>query len=189
MLTFIDLNKTKAKKISFSKAGEYIAFMHNTSGDFTFNIESEDVDLAIYGLYTGGRGDEYNVVTNQHHISPRSKSRLFVKGVFEDDSKFLYKGLIRVEKGARGTDAYQKNQNLKLSSGAFVESDPCLEILENDVKCGHGSSTGNVSRSQLLYLKSRGITESDASKLLVQGFLDEIVEMIRLKIPSFKLNS
>lgn len=188
MATFIDLNNTKAEKISFDKPGEYIAFMHNTSCDFTFSIESEDVDLAIYGLYTGNRGDAYQIFTNQHHISPNSKSRLHIKGVFGDDSKFVYKGLIRIEKGARGTDAYQKNQNLKLGSGAFVESDPCLEILEPDVKCGHGSTTGNVSADQLLYLKSRGIIEEEARKLLVMGFLDEIVDMIRMKIPEFNLD-
>ncbi len=179
MVTFIDLNKTNKSKISFTKPGRYVAFMHNLSGDITFDITAPGVDLMIYGIYIGKSDDAFSLVSNQRHVAPGSTSNLFIKGVFYDESKFIYKGLIRIEKTAHGTRAHQRNQNLKLSQQTFVESDPFLEILNNDVSCGHGSTTGGLNKEELYYLKSRGITKKNAEKLLVEGFLSEITEKVK----------
>lgn len=189
MVTFIDLNKQKKQKLILNTPGEYIAFMHNLSGTFTFDIKSPRITLNIYGLFVGKNTEEFTVHTVQNHIAPSSTSNLFIKGVFEDNAKFHYQGLIRIEKKAQKSHAYQKNQNILLSPFAFVESKPYLEILANDVFCTHGSTTGRLDNEQLFYAKTRGLEEEKAKKLLVDGFIDEINHLIQEKIPDFKLNS
>lgn len=188
MTQFIDLAKTNKKTISFDKPGEYIVFMNNISGTFTFDIRARDVSLSIYGLYIGRNQDNFTVNTIQKHVAPSSISNLFFKGVFYDYSKFHYQGLIRIEKKAQKSHAYQKNQNIMLSPYAFVESKPYLEILANDVYCTHGSTTGKLNKDQLFYVKTRGMNEEGAQKLLIEGFVNEIVNKIQEKIPEFSYN-
>ncbi|MBI2051197.1 SufD family Fe-S cluster assembly protein [Candidatus Roizmanbacteria bacterium] len=152
--------------------------MQNISGDFTFEIKASDVDLDIYGLFFGKGNDEFQVHTTQRHAAPSSKSNLFIKGVFDDESRFHYQGLIKIEKEGQHTHAYQKNQNLILSPKTFIESEPFLEILANDVFCTHGSTTGKLSEEELYYLKTRGIKKEQARKLLIAGFLNEILQKL-----------
>lgn len=187
MTVFIDVNKLNKKRYNIKKPGDYIAFMYNFSGDIIFDIQSERVNLQVYGLYVGINKDTFSLNTTQRHVSPNSQSNLLVKGVFSDESKFRYCGLIRIEKTAHQTQAYQKNQNLKLSPFTFVESDPFLEILNKNVKCGHGSSTGKLNEDELFYLYSRGVKSADARSLLIQGFLNEVLNKVREKNPKFRL--
>ncbi len=172
--TFIDLNKSKKSTIKITKAGTYVAFVENKSGNFVFEINAENVDLQIYGLFHGVKTDEYKVHTVQHHRAPNSTSNLLIRGVFDGLSKFHYTGLVKIEKKAQKSHAYQKNQNLILSPGVFVESEPFLEIEANDVFCTHGSTTGKISADQMYYLTSRGIKVAQAKELIVQGFLDAV---------------
>lgn len=188
MVTFIDLKKEKKEKIVFDKPGEYIVFMHNLSGTFTFDIKERDVTLYIYGLYIGKTQDDFSVHTIQKHMAPSSVSNLFIKGVFYDYSKFHYQGLIRIEKDAQKSHAYQKNQNVMMSPYAFVESKPYLEILANDVFCTHGSTTGRLDSEQLFYAKTRGLEEEKAKELLIDGFVNEVIYAIREKVPNFDYN-
>ena len=155
MVTFIDLNNEKRETYTFDKPGKYVAFFHDLSGKFTFELKSEGIDLDIFGLFTGEGKDIFNIETIQHHIAPQSQSNLYIKGVFYDESKLIYQGLIRIEKSGQQSHAYQKNANLILSPNAFVDSRPFLEILANDVFCTHGSTTGKLNKEQLLYMRSR----------------------------------
>lgn len=179
MTTFIDLNKRKTDKLVFDRPGKYVAYMYNLSGDFLFDIKSKNVDLDIYGLYVGKKSDDFRVNTVQLHDAPSSSSNLFIKGVFYDSSKFHYQGLIKIEKTGQKSKAYQKNQNLILSPDCFVESEPDLEILANDVFCTHGSTTGKLNQEEIYYLKSRGINQVAAEELLVEGFINEIKNKIK----------
>lgn len=174
MNTYIDLNKSKKSKFQINKPGSYVAFVENKSGDFVFELNAQNVDLKIFGLFHGTKSDEYKVHTVQHHRAPNSTSNLLIRGVFEDESKFHYTGLVKIEKKAQKSHAYQKNQNLILSPGVFVESEPFLEIEANDVFCTHGSTTGKISEDQLYYLTSRGIHKKQAKELIVNGFLEEV---------------
>ncbi len=171
---FIDLNKTKKSVIKLSRPGKYVAFVENKAGNYIFEINSENVDLEIYGLFHGKGSDDYKVHTVQHHRSPNSKSNLLIRGVFDDESKFHYTGLVKIDKKAQKSHAYQKNQNLILSDGVFVESEPFLEIEANDVFCTHGSTTGKINEEQLYYMTSRGVSRDEAKKLIVQGFLEDV---------------
>lgn len=185
MTDFIDLKKVKKNTLMFDKPGEYIVFMNNISGKFTFNIRAKEVQLDIYGLYLGKTKDDFYVHTIQNHSAPSSTSNLFIKGVFYDYAKFHYQGLIRIEKQAQKSYAYQKNQNIVMSRFAFIESKPYLEILANDVFCTHGSTTGRLNEEQLFYTQTRGLDQEDAEMLLVDGFMNEIVYKIREKVPDF----
>lgn len=182
---FVNLNDKKEDKLIFDKSGDYVVFFHNLSGKFTFNITAADVNLDIFGLFTGKKQDKFNLETVQRHIAPNSTSNLLIKGVFEDHSKFIYQGLIRLEKSAQKSHAYQKNQNLIMSKDCFVDSRPFLEILANDVFCTHGSTTGRLNQDELYYLKTRGIEGEAAKQLMISGFIDDIFEKIKLKVPGF----
>jgi len=179
-MKFININKQKKEQMLFDKKGEtYVVYFHNISGKLLFEITEPEIKLYIYGLYTGKRSDEFHIETIQLHKAPGSLSDLLIKGVFEDKSKFIYQGLIRLEKKAQQSYAYQKNQNLIMSKDVFVDSRPYLEILANDVFCTHGSTTGKLSEDQLLYARTRGLSAPDAEQMLVQGFIDEVYQKVQ----------
>ena len=188
MTHFIDANKTQQDTFALTKAGHYVVFLHNLSGKFTFELSHNEVNLEIYGLFTGKNSDNFNIETIQHHKAPGAVSNLFIKGVFDDESRFYYQGLIRIEKEAQKSHAYQKNQNLILSNKTFVESKPYLEILANDVFCTHGSTTGKLNEEEIFYIKSRGVSDQAARQALVDGFVEEVYERIRKKVPTFQLD-
>ena len=85
-----------------------LSFFIIFSGDFDFEIKSSGVDLNIYGLFVGKKTDYFQLKTNQYHIAPNSTSNLLIKGVFDDKSKFIYQGLIKIEKSGQKSHAYQK---------------------------------------------------------------------------------
>lgn len=186
-VNFINLNNEKKETFSLTESGKYIVFFHNKSGKFTFELKESGIELYIYGLITGKNAEEYKIETIQHHIAPNSLSDLFIKGVFEDKSKLLYQGLIRIEKSGQQSHAYQKNQNLILSSEAFVDSRPFLEILANDVFCTHGSTTGKLNKEQIFYAKSRGLSTKKANQLLVEGFINEVYLKVKDQYPEFEI--
>ena len=178
-MKFFNLNQTKQSRLTFDKPGDYTVFFYNLSGEFDFKIISSGVNLDIFGLFVGKKSDNFELKTNQYHIAPGSTSNLLIKGVFDDNSKFIYQGLIKIEKSGQKSHAYQKNKNLILSPGVFVDSRPFLEILANDVFCTHGSTTGKINEESLFYLKSRGLNQSKAEKLYVSGFIQEITDKIK----------
>ncbi|NTU47204.1 SufD family Fe-S cluster assembly protein [Candidatus Roizmanbacteria bacterium] len=179
MQQYIHLNETKNGNLIFDTPGEYVVYFHNYSGKITCRITAPEVSVELIGLYEGNATNAFHVETIQHHCAPNSSSNLLIKGVFEDASTFHYHGLIRIEKEAQKSRAYQKNQNLVLSPKVFVESKPDLEILANDVFCTHGSSTGRLNESQVRYIESRGIPETEAKNLMIEGFKEEILEKVR----------
>ena len=178
-MNFINLNKTGEKKLVFNKSGDYTVFFHNLSGEFDFNIKASGVNLDILGLFVGKKSDNFELKNNQDHIAPGSTSNLLIKGVFDEHSKFIYQGLIKIEKSGQKSHAYQKNKNLILSPDVYVDSRPFLEILANDVFCTHGSTTGKINEESLFYLKSRGLNQKIAEKLYVSGFIQEIIDKIK----------
>ena len=89
--------------------------------------------------------------------------------------------MIRVEKDAQKTNAYQENRNLMLSTQAHADSIPGLEILANDVRCTHGATLGQVDREQLFYLMARGLSRAEAERLIVRGFFQDVLDRIQLE--------
>jgi Fe-S cluster assembly protein SufD len=120
--------------------------------------------------------------TLQDHVAPSSTSDLLFKGAVQDRGRSVYSGLIRVRKEARGTNAFQTNRNLVLSEGAGAESVPNLEIETDDVRCSHASAVGPIEEEQRYYLESRGLPPAVVERLIVLGFLGEVLD--QLPIPS-----
>jgi Fe-S cluster assembly protein SufD len=121
---------------------------------------------------------EFDARTLQDHISPRTASDLLYKNALDDRARTTFGGLIRVEPHAHFTDAYQKVRNLLLSDDAEANSMPGLEILADNVRCTHGATSGQIEEDQLFYLRSRGIPTKVAQRLLVTGFLDEVIQRL-----------
>ena len=139
-------------------------------------------DSEMLGLYFADQNQVLDHHTLQDHIAPNAHSDLLYKGALRDESIAVFSGLIRVEPGAQKTDAYQTNRNLILGTDdAFAVSLPNLEIMADDVKCSHGSTTGQVDETDLFYLMSRGIPRREAEKLVVFGFFGDITSRIPLK--------
>src|ERR671938_241796 len=138
-------------------------------------------DSEMLGLYFADSNQVLDHHTLQDHVSPNAHSDLLYKGALRDESIAVFSGLIRVEPGAQKTDAYQTNRNLILGTDdAFAVSLPNLEIMADDVKCSHGSTTGQVDETELFYLMSRGIPRREAEKLVVFGFFGEVTGRVPL---------
>jgi Fe-S cluster assembly protein SufD len=116
--------------------------------------------------------------TQQNHLAPHTTSDLLFKGALKGRSRSVWQGMIYVAPGAQKTDGYQANRNLVLSKDARADSIPGLEILADDVRCTHGATVGKLEEEPLFYLKSRGIPQPEAERLMVEGFFDPIMQRI-----------
>ena len=112
------------------------------------------------------------------HAGKHTSSDVFLKGAVEDESQSVFTGLLRIEKDAVGTSTFETNRNLVLSEGAKANSVPNLEILCDDVVCGHGSSVGPPDEESLYYLQSRGLPLPTAERLLIKGFFQEVIDRL-----------
>lgn len=128
------------------------------------------------GIYLGYEDQHHDLRTLQVHDAPSTKSFALYRGVVLDEAHTIYQGLIKVTERAKGTDAYLTNNNLLLSDEARADSIPSLNISTDEVKCSHGSTTGKVDPVQLFYLQSRGMSFSEARAMLVEGFVEEVLQ-------------
>ncbi|MER3501684.1 MAG: Fe-S cluster assembly protein SufD [Candidatus Fervidibacterota bacterium] len=132
----------------------------------------------MLGMSVGAGIQQFDHHTFQEHAAPFCRSDLLFKVVLMDRASSIYRGLIKVHKGAQGTDAYQANRNLLLSPRARADSMPLLEIEANEVRCTHGATIGRVDEQQLFYLMSRGLSRRQAEKLIVDGFLAPVIAKV-----------
>jgi Fe-S cluster assembly protein SufD len=132
----------------------------------------------LKGIYFASGDQFFDFHTLQDHQVGNTRSDLLFKGALQDVARTVYAGLIRIEKGAARSDAYQANRNLVLSEHAKATSIPMLEIDNNDVRCTHGATVGPVDPQHLFYLRSRGIPEATAKRMIVQGFFGDVLERI-----------
>jgi len=133
-------------------------------------------DLLAVSVASGTQ--EFDARTLQDHVSPHTASDLLYKNALDDRARSIFGGLIRVEPHAHFTDAYQKVRNLLLSDDSEANSMPGLEILADNVRCTHGATSGQVDKDELFYLRTRGIPVSVAQRLIVTGFLNEVIERL-----------
>jgi len=138
--------------------------------------EGSRSDLLALAVATGEQ--EFDARTLQDHISPHTSSDLLYKNALDDRARCTFGGLIRVEPHAHFTDAYQKVRNLLLSDDSEANSMPGLEILADNVRCTHGATSGQIQENELFYLRSRGIPIKVAQRLIVTGFLNEVVQRL-----------
>jgi Fe-S cluster assembly protein SufD len=132
----------------------------------------------LLAMYFSAGHQMHDFRTVQHHRAPKTRSDLLYKGAVANSARSVYSGLIRVDKGAKGTHAMQTNRNLVLHEGAHADSVPNLEIEDNDVHCSHASAVGPIAEDQRFYLETRGVPSEVADRLITLGFLDEVLEQL-----------
>jgi Fe-S cluster assembly protein SufD len=148
--------------------------------DISVLLDAEGAECTLNGLFVG-RGEQHlDNHTVVDHAKPRCVSRELYKGVLDDAARGVFHGKVIVRQDAQKTDAVQTNKNLLLSRRALVNSTPALEILADDVKCKHGSTTGQLDSAAVFYLRSRGIGEAAARAMLTQAFAADLAERIRI---------
>jgi Fe-S cluster assembly protein SufD len=130
------------------------------------------------GFYFTDGSQHLDHDTQQNHLAPNTTSDLLFKGALKGKSRSVWQGMIYVAPGAQKTDGYQANRNLVLDERARADSIPGLEILADDVRCTHGATVGKLEQEPLFYLKSRGIPQKEAERLVVEGFFDPIFQRI-----------
>ena len=135
----------------------------------------------VTGAYFVDGTQHLDYDTFQEHMAPSTTSDFAFKGALRDEARAVWRGMIRVEEGAQQTNAYQENRNLLLSKTAHADSIPGLEIMANDVRCTHGATLGQVDRDQLFYLMTRGLTRTEAERLIVRGFFQDVLDRVELE--------
>ncbi len=135
-------------------------------------------EARVTGGYAGGPGQHLDYDTTQEHAAPNTNSDLAFRGVLAAGATAVWRGMIKVDPGAQQTDAFQESRNLLLSPEAHADAIPGLEILADDVRCTHAAAIAQVDKEQLFYLTSRGLSEATAKTLVIEGFLESLVERL-----------
>jgi Fe-S cluster assembly protein SufD len=135
-------------------------------------------EARVTGGYAGGPGQHLDFDTIQEHAAPNTNSDLAFRGVLAAGSTAVWRGMIKVDPGAQQTDAFQESRNLLLSTDAHADAIPGLEILADDVRCTHAAAIAQIDKEQLFYLTSRGLGPAGAKTLIIEGFLESLVERL-----------
>lgn len=146
--------------------------------DIEILLAEEGAECELNGLFLGAGSQHLDNHTVIDHAKPHGVSRELYKGIMDGQARGVFHGLVLVRHGAQKTDAIQVNKNLLLSKESLVNSTPALQILADDVKCKHGSTTGQIDAAALFYLRSRGIGEAEARALLTWAFASDVVGRI-----------
>jgi Fe-S cluster assembly protein SufD len=139
-------------------------------------LAGEGADARVTGAYATHGRQHIDFDTTQEHAAPNTTSDLAFRGVLQGRSSAVWKGNIIVDPGAQKTDAFQESRNLLISKRAHADAIPGLEIQANDVRCTHAAAVAQVDPEQLFYLRSHGLPEDQAKRLVIEGFLSALVE-------------
>ena len=147
--------------------------------DIEADLVGENSKCNILSALFLNKNEHQEIKTRINHLSPNCKSYQRVKNVLSEKSKGIFQGKIYVKDIAQKTDAYQLSKALLICDDAEFNSKPELEIYADDVKCSHGSTSGNIDEDSLHYLMTRGLNRENSIKLLIKGFLSDVVEFIK----------
>jgi len=173
-------------EVELGRASRYDSTNINFGGaisrhDIDLKFAAEGGEAFVDGLYMvqgTQHADTHSVIDHQ---VPNCISHQTYKGVMNDNSRAVFNGKVFVRENAHGTDAQQSNKNLLLSNEARVDTKPQLEIYNDDVKCAHGATVGQLEEEELFYLLARGLPENLARNLLTYGFAEEIINKIEIE--------
>ncbi len=144
-------------------------------------LAGPDATAQVNGvMFTEGK-QHLSYHTLQHHEAPSCRSDLLYKIALQDRSRTVWRGMIKVDPAAQRTDGYQRADNLMLSDHARSDSIPGLEILADDVRCTHGSTSGRVDDEQIFYARCRGLTRNEAVRMVVAGFFQQVFDRITIE--------
>ncbi len=194
--THLEYNKIQDKKENnFSIATEQVyqeANSNFTINTATFNgalvrnnlnieVDASNCETNLNGLYLGKNKDHIDNHTVVDHKKPHCNSNEVYRGVLDDESTGVFNGKVFVRQDAQITNAFQQNNNILLSDNATANSKPELEIYADDVRCSHGSTTGQIDEEAIFYLQSRGISKKGALKLMINAFAKDALERISIE--------
>ncbi len=171
--TNIDLENNSNSETFIYSAGA--KFFRN---EIKCNLNHKYSSAFISGIINLNESQHHEIKTNINHLSENTKSYQLIKSVLNDSSKGVFQGKIFVDHKAQKTDGYQLSKSLLLDKDAEFDAKPELEIYADDVKCSHGSTSGNLDENSIFYLMSRGLSYKQSKKLLVDGFLNDAIEKI-----------
>ncbi len=192
-LNYYFINKNESKnffyeysKVQLSKNSNFKKYLFSSGikfGKFESNIKLNGTNSSseVYSGLFLGTNKHQEVKTTVQHLKPNCQSHQDVKNVITSGSKGVFQGKIFVEEIAQKTNAYQLSKGLLLDKDSEFSTKPELEIYADDVKCSHGSTSGNIDKDALFYLKSRGIDSKEAVKMIIKGFLETVLEKIKNK--------
>ncbi|MCC5847583.1 MAG: Fe-S cluster assembly protein SufD [Verrucomicrobia bacterium] len=152
------------------------------------NVCEPNASAYLGGLFFADRKQHFDQKTLQFHSAPDTYSNMLYKGAVKDKGYSVYQGIIRALKDCIGVDAYQTNNNLVLDPGSRADSIPSLVIDADELACSHGATMGNLDPEQLYYLRSRGISEPEARRMLVLGFFEEVIERVPFEVMRDRLH-
>ena len=171
--TNIDLeNNSNLESFIFSRGSKFLR------NEINCNLNDKYSSAFISGIIDLKEQQQHEIKTNINHFAENTKSYQLVKSVLKDKSKGVFQGKIFVDQEAQKTDGYQLSKALLLDENTEFDAKPELEIYADDVKCSHGSTSGNLDSDSIFYLMSRGLNYQQSRKLLVDGFLNDVVEKI-----------
>ena len=152
-----------------------------SKADIGTALDGRNSKINTYGIVVGDTNQKFDHHTTIEHLKPSTKSEVQFRAVLKGRSQSAYTGNLKIKEEAVKSDAYQENRNLLLSEDARAESIPELEILTNDVtRCSHAVTVGQVDKDQMYYLTSRGLSEKESEKIIVEGFLEPTISRIPL---------
>lgn len=168
----------------------FVAVGSHLTKDFSdLDLIGEGSNGRMSGFFFTDGNQHLDHDTQQNHMAANTTSDLLFKGALMGKSRSVWQGMIYVAPGAQKTDGYQANRNLILSNKARADSIPGLEIMADDVRCTHGATVGKIDQEELFYIRSRGIKESEAEKLIVKGFFEPIMQRIPFEGVQNRLNN
>jgi len=173
-------------QVQQGRSARFFSHVVSTGGSLVRNevntvLGGEGGECSLDGLFVVDASQHVDNRTRIDHVRPHGSSRELYKGVLGGAARGIFNGKIYVHKNAAKTDAKQTNNNLLLSKNASVDTKPQLEIYNNDVKCTHGSTIGQIDGRALFYLRSRGLAQAEAQRLLTFAFASEVIGRIKLE--------
>ncbi len=172
-----DITNDNQEIYEITKPGEYVFYFENKVGNLSFNIACENIDVKIYGLYQCNNLDKLTLNITQKHSAPNSTSNVLIKSILRDKSTFNFTGTINIKRGAVNSIAHLTNNNLLLSESAHIITNPQLEVIPGEVECTHAATTSPLNQKQINYLETKGLPENNAKQLLINGFINEILQI------------
>ena len=183
-----DLNKNQNLRYSFTNIDIYENsnsenFIYSSGSKFSkyeinTNLKEKYSSAFINGIINLDKNNHHEIKTNINHLAENTKSYQLIKSVLNDKSTGVYQGKIFVNDQAQKTDGYQLSKALLLNENTEFNGKPELEIYADDVKCSHGSTSGNLDENSIFYLMSRGLNYDQAKKFIIDGFINDVIEKI-----------
>ncbi len=144
-------------------------------------LAGANASVEVWGLLMANGKQQTAFEIYITHAAPRTKSEVKVKSVLRGRSMFSFRGNVKIEKGAKGADAYLRSDALLFDEAKMGDDTPALEILEPDVKAGHAATIGKVDEQMVFYLMSRGLTRNQAERMIIEGFIGPVRQMLNAK--------